>query len=149
MENSKGIIDDMILSKKMALCGVSRREKHFANYLYDELTAKGYDIYPVNPNILNFKGRTCYPTLTSLPEKPDWVLMAMKPTATLEALKDVEKTGINKVWLQQGSSSKESLRFCIDNDIQVIAGKCILMYLEPVKSMHSIHRFIWKILGKY
>jgi hypothetical protein len=30
----------------------------------------------------------------------------------------------------------------------VVQKECILMFAEPVKSIHGIHRWIWKVLGK-
>jgi hypothetical protein len=31
--------------------------------------------------------------------------------------------------------------FCADHDIEVVDGACPLMFLEPVKGFHKVHRF--------
>ena len=51
--------------------------------------------------------------------------------------------------MQQGAESSTAIDLCKQNNINVIHGECILMFAEPLGFMHSIHRWIWKILGKY
>lgn len=51
--------------------------------------------------------------------------------------------------MQQGSESKNAIDLCVKNGINVIAGECIMMYAEPVKSIHSFHRWINKLVGRY
>jgi predicted CoA-binding protein len=63
-------------------------------------------------------------------------------------VKEAREKGIKSVWFQQGSSSKEAVKFCVENDMSVVDGECILMFTEPVESIHKIHRWIWKIFGK-
>ena len=56
---------------------------------------------------------------------------------------------IKNIWMQQGSEAKDAINFCKDNGIDVVHGECILMFAEPVSSIHSLHRWINKLIGKY
>ena len=144
----KQIIEKFTACKKIAVAGVSRDSKKFGTAVYKELKAKGYELFPINPNMENLNGDTCYPDLKSLPETVDGLLCVVPPAQTEKLLQEAHQTGINLVWMQQGSSSKAAIHYCKDNNIDEVHGECILMFAEPVASFHEFHRWIWKILGK-
>jgi predicted CoA-binding protein len=50
--------------------------------------------------------------------------------------------------MQQGSESEKAINYCNENGIDVIHGECILMFAEPVESIHKFHKWLWKIFGK-
>jgi len=60
------MIDDFVNSKKIAVVGMSRSGKKFGNMAARELKAKGYEIFPIHPEIQVIDGLTCYPDLKSL-----------------------------------------------------------------------------------
>ncbi|MHB8993595.1 MAG: CoA-binding protein, partial [Chloroflexota bacterium] len=43
-------IHDFLAQKRVAVVGVSRDSRQFANGVYRALKKKGYQLYPVNPN---------------------------------------------------------------------------------------------------
>ena len=43
-------INDFLSVKELAIAGVSRNNKKFGGMVFQELKAKGYKLYPVNPN---------------------------------------------------------------------------------------------------
>lgn len=51
--------------------------------------------------------------------------------------------------MQQGSESQAAIDFCKENKIDYVSGECIMMFSEPVQSIHRFHRGIWKLIGKY
>ena len=67
---SKVTVDDFLAQPTLAVVGVSRDPKAFANGAYKELKEKGYRLLPVNPHMETFDGETCYPSLKALPEAP-------------------------------------------------------------------------------
>jgi len=144
----KQIVEKFTACKKIAVAGVSRDSKKFGTAVYKELKAKGYELFPINPNMENLNGDTCYPDLKSLPETVDGLLCVVPPAQTEKLLQEAHQTGINLVWMQQGSASKAAIQYCKDNNIDEVHGECILMFAEPVASFHKFHRWIWKILGK-
>lgn len=145
----KEIITDFLGSKVFALAGVSANKDKFGNYIYDELVKKGIKTYPLNPNLSEYKGVKCYPGLDSLPEKVDALICSVKPTSVLNVLEEAKKAEIKKVWLQQGSESKEAIEYCNKNNINVVSKRCFMMFIADDSFPHNLHKFLSKFFGKY
>jgi predicted CoA-binding protein len=145
---SKAVVDDFLGQKTMAVVGVSRGGKKFGNAIMKDLKEKGYRVFPINPNAETIDGERCYPSLEDLPERPGAVITVVPPAATENVVREAKAAGIERVWMQQGSESETAIRYCQENGIEVVHGECILMFAEPVGSVHRFHRWIWKIFGK-
>ena len=145
---SKKIVDEFLLQKKIAVVGVSRKKTKFGNAIYKELKQKGYHIFPINPNMQTFEGDPCYPDLLSLPEKVDAVVINVPPAQTEKVVREAKEAEINKVWLQQGSQSKDAIKFCEENGIDYVTNECILMFVQPSAFIHRAHKWVWGVLGK-
>ena len=146
--NSKKVVDDFLSQKKIAVVGVSRKKTKFGNAIYKELKQKGYQVYPINPNINKFEEDTCYPNLLSLPDKIDAVIINVPPVQTVKVVKEVKEAGIKKVWLQQGSQSDAAVKFCEENGIECVSNECILMFAQPSAFIHRAHKWVWGVFGK-
>jgi hypothetical protein len=146
--NSKKVVEDFIAQKKIAVVGVSRKKTKFGNAIYKELKQKGYQVFPINPNMQTFEGNICYPDLNSLPEKVDAVVISVPPAQTEKVVREAKEAGINKVWLQQGSQSDEAVKFCEENGIDCVSNECILMFAQPSAFIHRAHKWVWGVLGK-
>ena len=146
--NSKKVVDDFLVQKKIAVVGVSRKKTKFGNAIYKELKQKGYHVFPINPHITVFEGDTCYPDLLSLPEKVDAVIINVPPVQTEKIVREVREAGINKIWLQQGSQSEDAVKFCKENGIDCVSNECILMFAQPSAFIHRAHKWVWGVLGK-
>jgi predicted CoA-binding protein len=144
----KADIDDFLAQKKIAVVGVSRKKTKFGNAIFKELKKKDYRVFPVNPNMETFEGDPCYKDLKSLPEPVGGVVTCVHPGKTAEVVRDAAAAGISRVWMQQGSMSEEAVTFCKENNMTFVAGECILLYANPVESVHKFHRWIWKLIGK-
>lgn len=142
------MINDFFSSKNLALVGFSRSGKKFGNAAYKELKKKDYNLFPIHPTESEIDGVKCYPNLTSLKNKIDGVFISI-PSEKAEAVLDEAKSiGIRNVWLQKGAESEEVINHAKDLGLNMVTGKCILMYAEPVKSVHKFHRTIVKLFGK-
>jgi predicted CoA-binding protein len=146
--NSKKIVEDFLSQKKIAVVGVSRKKTKFGNAIYKELKQKGYQVFPINPNIKVFEGDTCYSDLLSLPEKVDAVVINVSPAQTEKVVREAKEAGINKVWLQQGSQSEAAVNFCEENEMDYVSNECILMFAQPSAFIHRAHKWVWGVLGK-
>jgi predicted CoA-binding protein len=146
--NSKKVVEDFLAQKKIAVVGVSRKKTKFGNAIYKELKQKGYNVFPVNPNMNSFEGDTCFPSLLSLPEKADAVVINVTPIQTEKVLQEAKQAGIKKVWLQQGSQSEAAVKFCEENGIDCVSNECILMFAQPSAFIHRAHKWIWGALRK-
>ena len=90
----------------------------------------------------------CYPSLAALPEKAGGVLVFTQPAESEKVVRDAAAQGITRVWLQQGAQSEAAVAFCLQNGMQVVSGKCIMMFAEPVSSVHGVHRWFARIFGQ-
>ncbi len=123
------VIVKNFLNKKniFAVVGASRNKDKYGYKVYIDLRNSGYNVYPVNPNTEEVIGDKCYPSLDSLPEKPDVVSFVVPPKTTEKVLVDCKKLGIKKVWLQPGSESKNAINFCRQNNIEILNNLCIMI----------------------
>ncbi len=142
------IIDEFLSSKKLAIVGVSRSGRKFGNTVLNELRIKGYKVFPVNSNAKKINEEECYSNLNTLPEKVDGVVIVVPFYETERVVRDALNAGINRIWLQQGSESKEAINFCENNGISVVYGECILMFAEPAGLFHRFHRSFNKLIGR-
>ena len=145
---SKSSVDNFLSCKDIAIVGVSRKSSKFGNVIYKELKKKGMTLYGVNPSMDTIDGDKCYKNLHELEGKIDGIINVVSPTKTLDVVKEANEIGVKNIWMQQGSESDEAIKFCQENGINEIHKECILMFAEPVKSFHSLHRWVWKVLGK-
>ncbi len=133
----------------IAVVGVSRNKNKFGNAVYKTLKKKGFKVIPVNPHLIHFEGDTCYSTIDTLPPEVKAIFINTPPEKTIRIVENAVKKGIQHVWLQQGSSNDEVIRYLDGKDVNYIADRCIMMFAEPVGSFHMIHRFFSKITGNF
>lgn len=145
--SNKEIIEDFISQRTLAIVGASRNGQSFGNMAMRELKAKGYTIYPVHPTAETLEGERAYPSLAALPVKVDGLLVVVPPAETEKVVKEAQAAGIPRVWMQQGAQSEAAIRFCEQNNMQVVHGKCIMMYAQP-QSIHKFHRWVVNLFGK-
>ena len=141
-------VTNFLKNKSIAVVGVSRNKKKFGYIAYKNLKDKGYKVLPVNPNVDTADSDKCYPNLSSIKEKIEGVLLVVPPKQSEKVVKEAHTLGIKSIWFQQGSGSKEAIKYCEENGMSVVSGECIMMFTEPVESIHKFHRWIWKIFGK-
>jgi len=145
---SQKSIDQFFAPGKFAIVGASRKGNKFGNSILKEFIKKGITIYPVHPEVDSIDGISAYKNFDSLPEKIESLINVVPPSETKAVVSQAKESGIKNIWLQLGSGSNEAIQYCKENDINVISGECILMFTEPVGSIHKFHKWIWKILGK-
>lgn len=141
-------IEDFIGQRSLALVGLSRSPGKIGNLVLKELKTRGYRIFPVHREAREIQGERCFPSLTALPEQVGGLVVVVPPGETEKVVREAAQTGIRRVWMQQGAESEEAIRFCRENGLSVVFGKCILMYAPEVKSYHLVHRFFSKLTGR-
>lgn len=141
-------VNNFINSKSIAVVGYSRNGKKFGNIVYNELSKKNYTLFPVNPYQSEIEGVKCYPNLTSIEAKVDGAFIAVPSTQAIPVLEEAHSLGIKNIWIQRGAESDGLINFAVGLGLNIVTGKCILMYAQPVKSIHAFHRAIVKLFGK-
>jgi len=146
--DKKIFIQDFFKDKKIAFAGVSSTGKAFSNSVYKELKEKGIKIFPINPKTQQIESEPCYADFKTLPERTNSALFMTSKNKTLEVIRNAHESGIKYFWIQQGAETEDAINYCKSNDLSYITKECVMMYAEPVKSIHSFHRFLKKLFGK-
>jgi len=133
----------------IAVVGVSRNKNKFGNAVYQTLKKKGIKVLPVNPHLTHFEGDKCYSTIDTLPQEVNAIFVNTPPEKTIRIVENAIKKGIQHLWLQQGSTNDDVIRYLDGKDVNYIADRCIMMFAEPVGSFHKVHRFFSKITGNF
>ena len=98
---------------------------------YKEIKKAGFEVYPINPKYEDIDGDKCFASLNSLTDflhkKPDLVITIVPPKITEKLVEQCKILGIDKVWMQPGSESEEAIKFCNDNDIEVVHNVCVVV----------------------
>ena len=117
------------LNKKniFAVVGASRDPQKYGFQVYRDLKSAGYQVYPINPNAEEILGEKCYQSLEILPRKPDVVDVVVPPEVTEHVVETCKRLGITKVWMQPGSESEKTIKFCERNGIQTVHGVCVMI----------------------
>jgi len=111
----------------IAVVGASRNPEKYGHQVYRDLKEAGYKVYPVNPNADKILGDKAYPSLESLPEKPDVVNIVVPPRVTEKIVEQCSRLSITRVWMQPGSESDRAIQYCKKNGIEVVHGVCIMI----------------------
>jgi len=142
------VVKDFVAGKRLALVGASRSGKKFGNMAYKELKQRGYEVYMIHPQASEIDGEPCYPSLQAVEGKVDGVFVSVPPSQGMQVLQEASQAGIKNVWIQQQGDSPELLEMGNSLGLNLVHGKCILMYAEPVRSFHGFHRFFVRLTGK-
>ena len=140
-------VDAFLAEQTLALVGASRGGRKFGNTLYKTLTAKGYEILLVHPEVKAIEGVPCVANLGALPKAVGGLVLVVPPEKAEGLVVEAAEAGIRRIWLQQGSASPAAIRLCEGKGITVVHGECLLMFASPT-GIHGFHRWLWGVLGK-
>jgi len=124
MEN---LVKDFLKQKKFAVVGSFRNETKYAYKILKTLIKKGCEVYPVNPSCSDVDGVKCYKSVSDIPFDIDVVNVVTPPSVTETIIKECREKSIKRVWLQPGAENEAAIKFCRDNNIDVIYGLCVML----------------------
>lgn len=138
-------VDEFLAGRRFAVVGASDDRANFGGTVYRALRDHGYEVVAVNPTAATVGGDVCYPDLASVPGSLDGVVVMVGAPASAGVVRACAEFGIPRVWLFQGIGGTgavcpDAVQQCQDHGIEVIAGACPLMFLEPVGWFHRLHR---------
>ncbi len=143
---TRAAIDDFLACDRVAVVGVSRNDKAFANAVYRHLRDGGRTMIPVHPSAGTIAGDDCAPSVGDLPDDVEGVLVMLNAEAALGVVQECIDRGVPRVWLHQGAGpgavSDEAVQLCRDGGIDVVDGACPMMFAEPVGFIHRLHRMV-------
>jgi predicted CoA-binding protein len=131
-----------------AVVGHAAKEE-WPKITYGELKRSGKKVFAVDPSADTIEGDRTYPDLASLPENVEAVVIEVPKEETHGWVEQAADAGIENVWIHMGCDTPEALALAKEKGMNVCYGTCAVMYLVPGFSYHSIHKWIYKLLGKY
>ncbi|HET6792808.1 MAG TPA: CoA-binding protein [Acidimicrobiales bacterium] len=143
---SLDVVHDFLDQDHLAFVGVSREPKAFANSVYRRLRQDGRVLYPVNrsPEAATVEGDTAFRALADVPDPVGGVVVMVPRAAQADVVREALERGIPRVWLHRGAGqgpvSEEAVALCREAGVAVVDGACPLMFTEPVKGIHRMHR---------
>ena len=149
---SNASINDFLSGRRIAVIGASDDKSNFGRSIYTALREHGYEVVAVNPNAQAVAGDRCYPDLASVPAPLDGAIVMVNKAAAPDVVRACVAHGVPRVWLFKGlggpgALSDEAVQLCEDNGIDVVAGACPLMFLQPVGWFHKVHRGVRHLNG--
>ena len=138
--------------KRIAVVGVSDDPKSFGNVIFREMRSRGHDVVPIHPTTQLVENVTCYPDVADVPGDVDGAIIMVRHEHAVPVVDACAAKGIRSVWLFKGvggagAVSDEVLERCATHGMQVVAGACPLMFLEPVGGLHKFHRAMRRLTG--
>ncbi len=134
--------DEFLSHKKLALVRLSAQTPVMGAKMNEELVPKGYEVFVVYLNASESDA-----TIEDVKDTVEGAIIAVPKSKCEAAVKEAIEAGIPRLWLQSGSDSKEALALCEEKGVPVVHGACVLMYAQPVQSIHAFHRGVWKVFG--
>jgi predicted CoA-binding protein len=142
---ARAAIDRFLELDRIAFVGVSRDSKQFANAVYRALRDGDRTVVPIHPSETTVEGD---PAVRSLADAPavDGVIVMLPKTAVDGVVDEALDAGIEHVWLHAGLGSscvtEGAVARCRSAGVDVVDGACPLMFLEPVRGIHRLHRVL-------
>ncbi|MCA9477963.1 MAG: CoA-binding protein [Nanoarchaeota archaeon] len=110
-----------------AIIGASADQDKFGYKVLFDLLDNGFNALAINPKGGFIEDVAVYPSLEDVPKPVDVVVFVVPPPVTEKVLLKVKELGIDKVWMQPGSSSLDAVSFCEKNDIDCIHDVCVMV----------------------
>jgi predicted CoA-binding protein len=139
---TQAMIDEFLGHRKLALIRLSPTTTVAGARIDDELKSKDHDI-----TVVYLDESVTEPRLASLKEPVEGVIIAVPKKHAEKAVKEAIEAGIPRIWIQNGCQTKAAIELGEASGVPVVHGACVMMYAQPVKSIHAFHRRLWKTLG--
>ena len=111
--------------RTVAIVGASSNPERPSFRVVRYLSGHGYNVIPVNPNEREILGMTCYPNLSSIPEKVEVVDIFRKSEAVMPIVDEAIKIGAKVVWMQEGVVNEEAAAKARNAGLLVVMDKCM------------------------
>ena len=111
--------------RTVAIVGASSDPERPSFRVLRYLSEHGYNVIPVNPNEHEILGMTCYPSLSSIPEKVEVVDIFRKSEEVMPMVDEAIKIGARVVWMQEGVINEEAAAKAREAGLLVVMDKCM------------------------
>ncbi len=133
---------EFLSHKQLALVRLSAQTPVMGD-MKKELVPKGYEV-----RVVYLSAGETDPTIDQVKDLVEGAIISVPKSECEAAVRQAIEAGIPRLWLQAGCDSKEALALCEEKGVPVVHGACVLMYAQPVQSVHRFHRGIVKLFGR-
>jgi predicted CoA-binding protein len=154
MQPIKLKVDRFLALERIAIAGVSLAGENSANLIFRKMKKSCNTVAPVNPKGGTLDGDPCYPDIASIPGGVNGVVIVTRPETTELIVRQCAELGVGMVWMHKsldfiggGSVTEDAVEFCDQNDIEVIAGACPMMFCQPVDFGHRCMAWMMRVSG--
>ncbi len=116
--------------RTVAVVGLSPRPDRPSNDVARYLQGRGLRVFPVNPRIAEALGEPSHPTLQTLPEVPDVVVVFRRPEEVPEVAEDAIRSGTRGLWLQLGIRHAQAEADAQAAGLTVVSDRCIKLEFQ-------------------
>ena len=122
------MIEEKILNdyRTIAVVGASPNPERPSYRVASYLAEHGYNVIPVNPTAQQILDKTCYPDLSSVPEKVEVVDIFRRSEDVMPIVEEAIRVGAKAVWMQEGVINEEAASRARDAGLLVVMDKCML-----------------------
>ena len=112
--------------KTIAIVGLSDKPDRPSYKVGKYLLGKGFEIFPVNPNIENFLEIKSYKTLSDIKEKIDVVDIFRRSEFVEPIVKEAIKIGAKTIWMQEGVINENAATRARSAGLTVVMNICMM-----------------------
>ena len=135
-------IDEFLSHKDLALVRLSSTIPVRGGRIDDELASKGYKI-----SVAYLDGPEGTPKLGNLPQPVEGAIIAVRKERSEQAVREAVEAKVPRLWIQNGCESQAAIDLAAQSGVPLVSGHCVMMYAEPVQSVHAFHRWLAKVFG--
>ena len=116
----------------IAIVGASANPERDSYKVMEFLQDYGYEIFPVNPNLVNTKilGQECYFSLEAIKQQIDMVDVFRGVEYIPNIASEAIKIKARILWTQEGLFSEEAKSLCENAGLKVVMNQCPKKILE-------------------
>jgi predicted CoA-binding protein len=135
-------IDEFLSHKDLALVRPSASIPVRGGRIDDELNTKGYKI-----SVVYLDGPDGTAKLGNLPQPVEGAIIAVPKDKSEQAVREAIDAKVPRLWIQNGCDSPAAVDLAAKSGVPLVYGHCVMMYAEPVQSVHAFHRWMSKLFG--
>ncbi|MDD5474016.1 MAG: CoA-binding protein [Candidatus Methanoperedens sp.] len=126
-------IENILNYKTIAVVGISDDPERPSHFVASFLATHGYNVIPVNPKLIEWEGKKCYPDLLSIPVKVDVVDIFRRSEAVPPIVDEAIAIKARVVWMQEGIVNEEAAAKAREAGIEVVMDKCMKKEYDRLK----------------